>query len=192
MAQYTNLSIFIYNSMLGYDESKHSISDWGYILVPITEIDNIECDVSIRYTNKHLKLSIVTDYLFCDDDGDSKEIELWSSDTIYKNSTIEFDTELIKVCLDKWFMDIEELKFCKLRSRFYKKYESNIFDFIKTMKNIKCGEDCAVCYEKTNHKTHCQHSICVPCLIKVKETKTEEDNEYQDMHKHCPICRESL
>ena len=43
--------------------------------------------------------------------------------------------------------------------------------------------DCAVCYEKTNVKTHCEHSLCYRCWSKLKEV---------DGSLPCPLCRESL
>jgi len=44
-------------------------------------------------------------------------------------------------------------------------------------------DECCVCYEKTNSKTDCGHSICYKCAIKVKE---EEDE------RKCPMCRGHL
>jgi len=43
--------------------------------------------------------------------------------------------------------------------------------------------ECAVCYEKTNVKTHCEHSLCYRCWSKLKEV---------DGALPCPICRESI
>ena len=43
--------------------------------------------------------------------------------------------------------------------------------------------DCSVCYEKTNIKTHCEHSLCYRCWSKLKEV---------DGSLPCPICREAI
>ena len=48
-----------------------------------------------------------------------------------------------------------------------------------TIKNCEC----AVCYENTNVKTHCEHSLCYRCWSKMKEL----DGELP-----CPICRKSI
>jgi hypothetical protein len=42
-------------------------------------------------------------------------------------------------------------------------------------------EECCVCYEKTNSKTDCDHSICYMCATKVKKDEGE---------RNCPMCRE--
>ena len=41
-------------------------------------------------------------------------------------------------------------------------------------------DECCVCYEKTNSKTQCGHSICLLCATKVKEEEGE---------RKCPMCR---
>jgi hypothetical protein len=45
----------------------------------------------------------------------------------------------------------------------------------------KC--ECVVCYEKTQTKTDCEHSLCYRCWSKLKEV---------DGTLPCPICRESI
>ena len=40
------------------------------------------------------------------------------------------------------------------------------------------SDSCCICYEKTNYKTLCSHSVCIRC---VERTKME-----------CPLCRRSF
>ena len=185
---FSTLSTYIYNKMLSYDETILHYRPI-YKFIPINEIDGIQCSTKIYYTNKNLYLQIETNYMYrndIDDNEDASEITLWCSDIKYNLNPLNEET--INICLTKWFSDIEELKFCKLRTKFYKSIEVNMFDFLKNMKNIKCGDDCSVCYEKTQFKTVCNHSVCLSCLTQIKEISDVGDNKY----KNCPICRECL
>jgi hypothetical protein len=59
----------------------------------------------------------------------------------------------------------------------------NLFGEIE-MPNLiidKC--ECVVCYEKTQTKTDCEHSLCYRCWSKLKEV---------DGALPCPMCRESI
>jgi hypothetical protein len=59
----------------------------------------------------------------------------------------------------------------------------NLFGEIE-MPNLiidKC--ECVVCYEKTQTKTDCEHSLCYRCWSKLKEV---------DGSLPCPICREAI
>jgi len=43
-------------------------------------------------------------------------------------------------------------------------------------------DECCICYEKTNVKTECNHSVCETCLNKIIEKQ----------NKKCPMCRHAL
>ena len=58
----------------------------------------------------------------------------------------------------------------------------NFNDNVKKYKSLllkellhKFKEDCCICFEKTDHKTECDHVVCKKCLFKIDK---------------CPICRE--
>ena len=59
----------------------------------------------------------------------------------------------------------------------------NLFGEIEMPNLVTDKCECVVCYEKTQTKTDCQHSLCYRCWSKVKEV---------DGIVPCPICRESI
>ncbi len=51
--------------------------------------------------------------------------------------------------------------------------------------------ECSVCYEITDGKTECGHSLCVLCLTKI-EKKKHEDADCERKICPCPVCRSPI
>jgi hypothetical protein len=61
-------------------------------------------------------------------------------------------------------------------------------DFIKM-----AYDECCVCKENTQVKTHCGHTLCVGCWDKIKYSCSGCSNGCDGcFYKKCPICREDL
>ncbi len=59
----------------------------------------------------------------------------------------------------------------------------NLFGEIEMPNLVMDKCECSVCYEKTQTKTDCEHSLCYRCWSKLKEV---------DGALPCPMCRESI
>jgi hypothetical protein len=172
------------------DKSHHHYHE--LIVVPIYKIDNLRCETRISLSKTSIRFYIETnDYIQTtyDDDDEPNALELYS---IYINlEGKEINTELFKTCIDKWFLvDIPELKFNKVNSRFEKEIRINMWEFLKEIPNMSQGDECCVCQEVTRFKTCCGHTICIPCLTQIKEVQDDDNEEHY--HKICPICRNTI
>ena len=56
---------------------------------------------------------------------------------------------------------------------------------------VSAYKDCVVCYDKTKTLTNCQHSLCIPCWVKIEEKPIEHEHDDCTARK-CPICRKPL
>jgi len=171
------LAEFMYQRWVVFDETKGSFAN---IVTPIDKVDNILCDVVISYNKHGISYRIETKQIAINDEDTTRPYKIFYSQPIFKLND-NADTDLFKVIFDKWFMDISELKFNKLTSIFGKEAHDTMWNFLKDIPNVSCGEECCVCNEPTKHKTTCNHSVCIPCFIQIKK---------DDEHKvYCPICR---
>lgn len=183
----TDLAEYLSNCIISYDRESLDLeynTYFGRVLVPIDKIDDIPCEVVILFHDKICKLVIRSNEPYYDEDLEAHmPYELYCTD-YYFISKLGTDSNNIKIYLDKWFLDIEELVYNKITCRFVKKNKYHIFKFINNMKNVSFGEDCCVCHEKTTKKTNCNHHLCYTCLIQIKR------NDEGDIL--CPMCRDSL
>ena len=128
---------------------KHSLLDdklpyyQELIVVPIYKIDNEKCDTRISLYKNSIKFYIETnDYILTTyNNYEPNAFELYS---IYMNfEGKEINTEFFKICIDKWFLvDIPELKFNKINSRFEKIPRITMWEFLKEIENISQGDEC--------------------------------------------------
>ena len=63
------------------------------------------------------------------------------------------------------------------------KYNLVCCEINKITKTSKEYEECSVCFEETNCKTLCNHSVCKKCLINIYKTNFKLE---------CPYCRKLL
>jgi hypothetical protein len=154
--------------------------------IPIEIIDNILVDVRIDYfVDKTINLIIDTPRAYHIDEEITECLILYLfKDTTFLNKDELFSPETLKIVIDKLFIDLNSLKFDKVQNRLCKDNECGMFDFLMDLNNLKIGEECCVCHDKTTNKVICKHTICTPCLVQLKPT---EDNDI-----NCPLCRKNI
>jgi|AntAceMinimDraft_5_1070358.scaffolds.fasta_scaffold54066_2 hypothetical protein len=133
-------------------------------------------------------------YIFChkrinvtnkDDDSYTKIMKMleWNknilNDLVYDNKI----GQLIDTECNKRYEKIQEV-------------EDNRMSYMGNM-IFSNQEECCVCYEKTNSKTECGHSICLRCATKLKNEQWVDgdediDDNGNDADKKCPMCRKWL
>lgn len=173
----TNFATYILKKMLDCNEERV-----GTICVPIEKINNVPCCMQIRCSNTFMNLVISSEREYYDSDGNLGDETLYNKFHSFKDA--EINIESIKNIIDTWFMEIDDLVFCKINSEFKNKNHVGMFDFLKTIKNISLGIECCVCLELTRNTTCCKHYLCMVCLFSIKPNSEE--------HIICPICREIL
>lgn len=155
------------------------------IKLPIKIIDDVLVDVRIEYyVSKKISIIIDTKDAYHMDEELTESLILYMfSDTTFTNKSVEFNQETLKIVIDKMLIDLNSLKFDKVQNRFCKDNECGMFDFLMDFNNLKIGEECCVCHDKTTNTVICKHTICIPCLVKLK--CNEEGIT-------CPLCRENI
>ena len=137
----------------------------GIVIVPVQSVDGIDCDVRL-VKNLQGKITLVLESKKCcviDEEMDS-------------NSYTYFNDF---VTLEDLKQVLSSLRFNKLTNRFQ---TTPVFDWnFLECDSVKLFEKCCVCYERTQSKTTCNHSICIPCFDKIK---------YVNMETKCPLCRQ--
>lgn len=155
------------------------------IRVPINKIDGIKCDTFIYISKYTTTLKIETERTYINSDEEEEEytpIHLYHKHFRFEDK--EVTEELFGIILDKWFMDIGELKFDKRSSIFQLPNQIAMWAFLDTIPNVSLGDKCPVCYEMTANKLCCSHHICIPCLVELKPNN--------EKHILCPVCREMI
>lgn len=190
----------LYNNMMELygDENKGTYFKEG-IPLPITKIDNVNVHVVIAYyKNLLLTLTIESEHGYMYNDNNNYDninlyyirCDLFIKEGDMQIGDLELTKENLKIEFDKMMDELEIIKFDKLLNRFVK--NPGMYDFLKNRKNITVGESCCVCFETTTYKTHCFHSICVPCLTEIKFCEELNDDNEMDNIIKCPICRSKL
>jgi hypothetical protein len=119
----------------------------------------------------------------------------------YKNYCMsDFEDNRFSMCyvsLNIFNYTLKHLKFNIRNSKFEikNKIQFPIKKFTRNNNNItkKVCDECVVCYENTNFKTACNHTLCAICWGKIKE-KCDCccGNNCHNSFKSCPICREDI
>lgn len=132
----------------------------------------IECEDVYDYDDNHYVLFGYT-YLVVDNDEDYYKTLMnmleWNKDIL---NNLVYDNrhgKLIDPRVIRPLTKIQEIE--DIRSNY-------MGDMI-----VNNTEECCVCYEKTNSKTSCGHSICYRCVKKVKKKEGDRD---------CPMCRKTI
>ena len=162
--------------------------------IPITKVDGICVDVIVRvFKTRLIHFLIETKEPFNLVEDDHEPINLYRfiepMFCDFSENKRELNFENLKIVVDKMFSDLEDLKFDKMKSYFVKERECGMFDFVRSLKNVKVGEDCCVCLEPTSNTTICDHHICIPCMTQLKR---KPDEKYGDHTITCPMCSEYL
>jgi len=160
--------------------------------VPIVEIDgvkNISSNIHFYQKKQGLCFEVEADFKYDSDDENPKMYmkTKYNQDGINKEDILQFSCELleelpqIRLGLHGNLL-IRDAQYVSLRTAF-----EDVFAAIEceTIKVDKTG-DCCVCYEKTDTKTPCEHSLCNRCWSKI-EICGEDNNECS-----CPMCRKNI
>lgn len=201
---------FIENAVKAYETDTSNHGNRRKTL-PISKIDNIDCDVEVVLCREYKKMGEVEyywalfinhNYLYLAERTD-EEVNLFKKHfgktKIYKPYTIEgVMNEFNNVILY-----IAKLRINRLYGVFHDPKEgviSNSFDeqVVKLLKSemeksdnaikLKIGE-CCVCYTQTYTKTSCGHYVCMACISNLEKC---ECDDCVCINHHCPMCREEF
>lgn len=134
------------------------------VTMPIYALDGIKCKVSFLKHGNHFDIDTI--YKFADSHKTHDRV-------INDFGCYELSEDGIKEALEA----LDQVKFSKKENEFITE-EKVTYEELFTSKNYTClYEDCPVCLEKTSRRTTCQHSLCLPCFMKIET---------------CPICRKDI
>lgn len=161
------------------------------LYLPIEEIDgvkNINCFFEIYDELNGICFKIYPKFTL---DGDYIFFK-----RLYKKNN-EIKKEDLLIFINELLTDLPKLKLNK--NGFLKIIDEDeekiILMFEEILLSIECDnlkikkiDSCCVCYEKTNTKTRCKHSLCLKCWSKLQIIDDEEDC----LIISCPLCRENI
>jgi hypothetical protein len=73
--------------------------------------------------------------------------------------------------------------------------QEKLAEYFKTFDKIQTSiKKCCVCFDTTNSKTPCGHTLCISCYMKIQGNgkHSVSDNWDYTFHKNCPYCRENI
>jgi hypothetical protein len=164
------------------------------ISMPIVEIDgvkNISCYIKFYCEKKGLAFEVEADFKYDGENDESPTIYMkrkYNTNGINKDDILAFSCELleelpqIRLGLNGQLL-IRDTQIMSMRAAF-----EDVFATIEceTIKVDKTGV-CCVCYEKTDTKTPCGHTLCNRCWCKI-----EKDEKDEDAPMPCPLCRKNI
>ena len=187
-------------------EKKNSIKGTGYGTVmklplsSIRAIDGVECDSMImviihQYLQSKIEFTLRMEAIMVKGKFDNPHV--YYHETFYTEYDVCKIEDVLATILDDKLVN---LKHRAMMCMFVYKDEYEIRELIdERLKNN--GVDmhrnaCAVCFEPTRAKTECNHTLCVPCADRIavlafeKMDGEEADEENNDGHPYCPLCRQ--
>lgn len=181
--------------------SGRAILQLQYYIPNISSINDIRCNFIIDLCDDFIGFRIETlDIVKKEENDETDTIILFKTDLKKTKLTIEDYETFVK----EIFETIDNLTFDKTLSKFIdnrnnckklKDYHNNtniacskLVMLIKNPNVKKTIEECCVCYESTNIKTECNHSLCLCCWSKCK--KVEDDIVAVVIE--CPMCKEEV
>jgi len=197
MSVYENLANIIYSSI----NRTRSLPEYytALIAIPIKTIDNVLCDVRLKHNLSSgiwITIESKNDYLQDYDEATERlPFILYDGKCQKFNDKDNITINEIETILSEQFEILSKLKFSVFNGKFLvKKFETSdetTWGFLRKFESITLEfDECCVCNEITLSKTIiCNHSICRPCMFKLKEIK---DEDCDCSNQHCPICREIL
>ena len=173
-----------------YNPEKHSDECMPRMSVPIIEIDgvkNICSNIHFYHKKKGLSFEIEAEFKCGDELSKLYAKRAYNEQGISKEDILQFSCELLeelpqlRLGLNGGLL-IRDTQFVSLRAAF-----EDVFAAIEcdTVKVDKTGV-CCVCYEKTDTKTPCEHSLCNRCWSKI-EICGDDGDECA-----CPLCRKNI
>lgn len=188
-SEYTTLASILYSSSSIINETITDLT----INIPIKTIDAVPVTVTLVYNYHGMRFKVESLDYYTDETREvTEQIPLYSTPiTKYKNKK-NISIEEIETMLRVHFEEISKLKFSVFNGRFYsdKIIDESCWGFLTKFENLTLDfDECCVCKEITKSKTACKHTLCRPCMFKIKPSPVEDaDDEYV----LCPICRETL
>jgi hypothetical protein len=153
---------------------------------------NCLCELSrSKHSDRDLYRILIESEEIYDSDGDNYILH---TEFLYVSREGEYFTKIMNML--EWNKDIlNNLVYDNKQGRLIDTRVSRTITEIEKIDNIRMNymgnmivnemEECCVCYEKTNSKTDCGHTICLQCAMKVKKEPDENDEKYRN----CPMCR---
>ena len=137
----------------------------------------------------YYRIAIESENLFDDDDNCYL---LFLEVSYLENKDEDYNTQIMNML--QWNKDIlNNLVYDNKQGKLIDSRVSRTITQIQEIDDIRMNfmgdmilnkmDECCVCYEKTNSKTDCGHSICLLCATKVKKEEGE---------RKCPMCRGHL
>jgi hypothetical protein len=165
-----------------------------YVSLPIETIDGVYVNFVIRtYDAESGKLGLKYEI----------DIEVYDDDcnniTMYKHRSLPTEKITREYCENFCNSIFKALPLLKLNvNGEFQIHKKSLDIAIEKMdnlfKNFDCDNikksplgECCVCYNRTNTKTDCKHSLCYRCWSKMLFDK-DDDEEYVK----CPMCRQCL
>ena len=172
----------------------HSAECMPRMCMPIVEIDgvkNISSNIHFYQQKNGLCFEVEADFKYDSDTGDNPKLYTktkYNQKGINKDDILAFSCELLEELPQirlglRGNLLIRDTQYVSLRAAFEDVFSSIECD---TVKVDKTGE-CCVCYEKTDTKTPCEHSLCNRCWSKI-----EKDEKDEAAPTPCPLCRENI
>jgi hypothetical protein len=174
----------------GIAHSEECMPKMGMPIVEIDGVKNLNSNINFYMKKKGLAFEVEADFKYDGDDDENPRMFIktkYNEKGINKDDILAFSCELLdelpqlRLGLNGRLL-IRDTRYVSLRAAF-----EDVFAAIEceTVKVDKTGV-CCVCYEKTDTKTPCKHSLCNRCWSKI-EICGEEHNECS-----CPMCRENI
>jgi hypothetical protein len=177
-------AMYIYKDLKEQEDAPDKNDTSEYIFKTISKIEGIQVNVLMKTftannnwkhydpTANNVKILYYIEtskiHLYCTN-GCWEAITLYN----YSNEFKEFSVESVKEVLNHLHETLPKLKLDKHGGLFI--IEDIIEDFGNEYQN---GEDCCVCYTKTQTQTQCKHHLCLACWSQVVKTT-----------KNCPLCK---
>ena len=142
-------------------------------------VDNIPCDLDFTICKGHWVFNLNDRDIFTDENfrdfepyyNKCHDKKVWKDFDKNVDITLEIIETFIKIMLDT----LDNLKFSKLKGKFVSKEQCRKLicqkmAFGKFMQNENVDEEnkCSVCFDSTETRTHCGHTVCFPCWQKIK------------------------
>jgi len=113
----------------------------------------------------------------------------------------------IESCIRKLIYSLSNLRFDKMDGRLTTaaqlshvendmRVQQELAEYFKSFDKIQTSiKKCCVCFDITNSKTPCGHTLCISCYIKIQgngQRSVSDDDWDYTFHKNCPYCRTNI
>lgn len=163
--------------------------------VPITEIDgvkNIDCRISYYSEKRGLEFEVKAEFKYdCHNDVFPILFRMtkYNKDGITSEDILAFSSAvLMAIPLLKLGYGGDLMPENKCESAVHKTFDDVFSSIACPTVVVDCMKECSVCYEKTNTKTPCKHSLCNRCWSKIQPVQDEDCDDVTP----CPICRKNI